>query len=431
MAVDEKGGWLYFIASPDDATQRYLYRVPPGRQRRPRARDAGEQPGHPHLRHLAGRRAGRSTRVSTHRPPARDRARAPALAPDGPRRSRTTARSRPPVAPMTRRPPTEFFQVDVGDGVTLDGWMLKPPRLRSDEEVSGAHVRLRRAGRRRGHGRTGAATARCSTARWPTRATSSPASTIAARRRPRAAPGARSSTARSACSRRRSRPRRCARCSRSARTSIPSAWRLGMERRRLDDAEPALPLARPLQGRDGGRAGARPDALRHDLSGTLHGPAAGQRRRLQGRLADQLRRGAPGEAAASSTAPATTTSTSRAPSGSINRLVALGQAVRLHGVPQPHALPQRRATGRCSTCTRCSRGTCSTTCRRGRSNRRLRFVRGLPSAPAVGSPKGARPTAPHCAAAPAARTSSLPSVRRLFAPRTIETAPRARGAPAI
>jgi dipeptidyl-peptidase-4 len=26
--VDEKGGWLYFIASPDNATQRYLYRSP-------------------------------------------------------------------------------------------------------------------------------------------------------------------------------------------------------------------------------------------------------------------------------------------------------------------------------------------------------------------------------------------------------------------
>src|SRR5437879_9084062 len=27
-ALDEPGGWLYYIASPDNATQRYLYRVP-------------------------------------------------------------------------------------------------------------------------------------------------------------------------------------------------------------------------------------------------------------------------------------------------------------------------------------------------------------------------------------------------------------------
>src|SRR5262249_38487872 len=26
-AIDEKGGWLYFLASPDNPTQRYLYRV--------------------------------------------------------------------------------------------------------------------------------------------------------------------------------------------------------------------------------------------------------------------------------------------------------------------------------------------------------------------------------------------------------------------
>ena len=25
------------------------------------------------------------------------------------------------------QPATEFFQVDIGDGVTLDGWMIKPP----------------------------------------------------------------------------------------------------------------------------------------------------------------------------------------------------------------------------------------------------------------------------------------------------------------
>ena len=64
--------------------------------------------------------------------------------------SRTTRRSRR----RSRRwltPPIEFFQVDIGDGVTLDGWMMKPQELRPVEEVPAAHVRLRRAGRRRGH----------------------------------------------------------------------------------------------------------------------------------------------------------------------------------------------------------------------------------------------------------------------------------------
>ena len=44
-----------------------------------------------------------------------------------------------------------------------------------------------------------------------------------------------------------------------------------------------------LQGRRLGRAGARSAALRHDLPGTLHGPAAGERGGLQGRIGDQLR----------------------------------------------------------------------------------------------------------------------------------------------
>ena len=53
--------------------------------------------------------------------------------------------------------------------------------------------------------------------------------------------------------------------------------RVGLERRRLEHVERDVPFSRRLQGRRLGRAGARPAALRHDLPGTLHGPAAGQR----------------------------------------------------------------------------------------------------------------------------------------------------------
>ena len=63
--VDEKNNWLYFIASPENATQRYLYRVPlePAsatriKSRRPRTHQPRRCPRHSHLRHFPRRPLG-------------------------------------------------------------------------------------------------------------------------------------------------------------------------------------------------------------------------------------------------------------------------------------------------------------------------------------------------------------------------------------
>ena len=45
---------------------------------------------------------------------------------------------------------TEFFRVDIGGGVTLDGWCMLPPRFDPQVQVPIARVRLRRAGRHDG-----------------------------------------------------------------------------------------------------------------------------------------------------------------------------------------------------------------------------------------------------------------------------------------
>ena len=58
VGVDETGGWLYFLASPANATQRYLYRVEARRIGRARARDARRSAGHARLRRRAGRPLG-------------------------------------------------------------------------------------------------------------------------------------------------------------------------------------------------------------------------------------------------------------------------------------------------------------------------------------------------------------------------------------
>jgi dipeptidyl-peptidase-4 len=120
--INEADGWLYYIASPDNATQRYLYRV-----------------------RLDGR--GDAERIS----PADPGTHGYQISPDGTWAFHTYSNfGTPPVislvslpdhrlvrtvadnAPLQERlatvspPETEFFRVDVGEGVELDAWMMRP-----------------------------------------------------------------------------------------------------------------------------------------------------------------------------------------------------------------------------------------------------------------------------------------------------------------
>ena len=122
-AIDEKGGWLYFLASPDNPTQRYLFRVP--------------------------LRGGEVQRVS---PPESRGTHAYAISPDARWAMHTFSTfATPPVTSLIHLPdhkvittfadnvalkkklhalrkgPTEFFRVDIGQGTMLDGWCIKPP----------------------------------------------------------------------------------------------------------------------------------------------------------------------------------------------------------------------------------------------------------------------------------------------------------------
>jgi dipeptidyl-peptidase-4 len=124
--VDEKGGWLYFIGSPDNATQRYLYRSP---------LDGSADP----VRVTPGNFVGANTYN---------------ISPDGKyafhsfsnmndpglrelvslpdhklvRMSSDSAEYKKKITQFLT-PPVEFFKVDAGDGVMVDGWMMKPPNF--------------------------------------------------------------------------------------------------------------------------------------------------------------------------------------------------------------------------------------------------------------------------------------------------------------
>ena len=122
-AVDDSGGWLYYIASPDNATQRYLYRSRLDGSGKPeRVTPAGEPGTHSYNISPNGHWAfhtysrfddpGISELISL---------------PDhkSVRVFQDNAALKAKIAPILAGR-TELFQVEVDGGVKLDGWLIRP-----------------------------------------------------------------------------------------------------------------------------------------------------------------------------------------------------------------------------------------------------------------------------------------------------------------
>jgi dipeptidyl-peptidase-4 len=121
--IDERGGWLYIAASPERATERYLYRARlDGGGTPERVTPASETGTHTYDVAPGGRLAFR-TYSRFDRPPSTD-----VVALDGHRvlRPLTDVSALMKTLEPVLKPAVEFFTVDIGGGVTLDGWMLKP-----------------------------------------------------------------------------------------------------------------------------------------------------------------------------------------------------------------------------------------------------------------------------------------------------------------
>ncbi|HEU5169468.1 MAG TPA: S9 family peptidase [Gemmatimonadales bacterium] len=122
--VDEKGGWLYYIASPDNPAQRYLFRARlDGRGRPERLSPAGEPGTHeydlaPDFRHAL------HTRSRFDTPPVVEVVRLPKH-----QVSRTlvdNAELRGRLARL-RTGGHEFFDVALAGGTRLPAWLIRPP----------------------------------------------------------------------------------------------------------------------------------------------------------------------------------------------------------------------------------------------------------------------------------------------------------------
>jgi dipeptidyl-peptidase-4 len=123
VGIDERGGWLYYIASPDDPTQRYLFRTRlNGRGRPERLTPAGERGSHaydisPNYRYAFQTHSsfGTPRRVRLVELPAHRVVRP--LAENRAVRGRVAA---------LRRGPVEFFTVTADDGTKLPAYLMKP-----------------------------------------------------------------------------------------------------------------------------------------------------------------------------------------------------------------------------------------------------------------------------------------------------------------
>lgn len=121
--VDESRGWLYVMASPKNATQRYLYRVSLTTPGTPVRITPESQPGSHGYSLSPNAQWAVHTYSTFDTPPVTDIVGLPAH-----RSARTLVTNdhlRSAVASLVQ-PPVEFFEVQVSDGATLDGWMLRP-----------------------------------------------------------------------------------------------------------------------------------------------------------------------------------------------------------------------------------------------------------------------------------------------------------------
>jgi dipeptidyl-peptidase-4 len=115
---------VYFLASPSNATQRYLYRAALDGTTAPEIVTPTNQPGTHSYEIAPGGKLAFHTWSAFDRVPETDVIELPSHRSLRALTNRDALKNK--VAALVT-PPVEFVKVDVGGGVNLDGWMLKPP----------------------------------------------------------------------------------------------------------------------------------------------------------------------------------------------------------------------------------------------------------------------------------------------------------------
>jgi dipeptidyl-peptidase 4 len=120
-SVDEKGGFLYYLASPTNATQKYLYRIKLDGKGKPELLSPSTQQGtHNYIVSPNAKFASHSFSNSFTKPLQETIA----LPSHKPLNEKESIQSK--LASAQESKSVEFFKVKTEEGVEMDGWMVKP-----------------------------------------------------------------------------------------------------------------------------------------------------------------------------------------------------------------------------------------------------------------------------------------------------------------
>lgn len=123
VQIDEERGWYYFNASPDNGTQKYLFRAPLNGDGKPERVTPEDQPGTHDYDFSPDSRWAFHTYSRLDQPPVTELVEFP-----GHRVVRMLEDNQALREAMKGRVKhaTEFLQLDIGGGVVMDAWMIKP-----------------------------------------------------------------------------------------------------------------------------------------------------------------------------------------------------------------------------------------------------------------------------------------------------------------
>lgn len=122
--VDTDNGWVYYTASPDDNAARYLFRSPLFGEPRVERLTPESESGFHEYEVAPNSQWAFHTFSTLNKPPAIDLISLPG---HDSHRAVVDNDNVESLLQATPRGETEFFEVDIGDGIVLDAWMMKPP----------------------------------------------------------------------------------------------------------------------------------------------------------------------------------------------------------------------------------------------------------------------------------------------------------------
>lgn len=131
VKVDEAGGWFYYNASPENGTQKYLYRVRLDGKGKSERVTPKTRPGTHDYNFSPNAQWAFHTYSAANTPPVTDLVKFPGHRVVRVLEDNNELREKMETLNVQSK---EFFQVDISDSVVMDGWMIKPRNFDSSKK---------------------------------------------------------------------------------------------------------------------------------------------------------------------------------------------------------------------------------------------------------------------------------------------------------